>query len=173
MRILSRGPRREGRPDGGAPATAAAAAAWVTTVDHGTGLFASSVNRPDRPYLPAFNVAGGRPDERLGAPRSFPHHGRVRIMSGGQARDVPLEAEVDPGTVLSSRPSTSPTCPARLAPTSCGSAPPNASAEPPGARWAGDNQPTSPGGSKQPAASLLFPEIGSCVENPPSFLLAG
>lgn len=157
---MSGGPRREGRPDGGG---AAASAAREATVDHGKELFASSVRRPDRSFLPALHIAGGRHDERLGAPRSFPYQGRAWIMSGGQARDVPpLEVEVDPGTVLSNRSSTSPTCPARLAPVSRGSASPNASAEPPGASRRGlvagqvVNQPTSPLGSKQPAASLLF-----------------
>ena len=55
--------------------------------------------KPDLSYLPTFNVAGGRPDERCGTRGSFTHG--VRIMSGGPAREVPLDAEaVDHGEVL-------------------------------------------------------------------------
>ncbi|CAM9620032.1 unnamed protein product, partial [Laminaria digitata] len=54
---------------------------------------------PDLSYLPAFNVIGGRPEERLGAHGSF--RPGMRIMSGGQARDVPLETdEISRGKVL-------------------------------------------------------------------------
>lgn len=56
-------------------------------------------SKPDMSYLPTFNIIGGRPDERRGTQGSFKPG--VRIMSGGPARDVPLEADqVDRGTVL-------------------------------------------------------------------------
>eukprot|EP00903_Cladosiphon_okamuranus_P012313 g11545.t1 len=55
--------------------------------------------KPDLSYLPTFNVAGGRPDERCGTHGSFTRG--VRIMSGGPAREMPLEADVvDHGKVL-------------------------------------------------------------------------
>ncbi|CAB1114467.1 unnamed protein product [Ectocarpus sp. CCAP 1310/34] len=58
----------------------------------------TSAHKPDLSGLPAFNVAGGRPDERFGTRGSFTRG--VHIMSGGHARDVPLEAEVEHGKVL-------------------------------------------------------------------------
>ena len=58
-----------------------------------------SAPTPDLSYLPAFNVAGGRPTERRGLRGSFTRG--VRIMSGGPAREVPLHVEaVDHGKVL-------------------------------------------------------------------------
>ncbi|CAN0002664.1 unnamed protein product [Ectocarpus fasciculatus] len=58
----------------------------------------TSVHKPDLSGLPTFNVAGGRPDERFGTRGSFTRG--VRVMSGGHARDVPLETEIDHGKVL-------------------------------------------------------------------------
>ncbi|CAB1118541.1 unnamed protein product [Ectocarpus sp. CCAP 1310/34] len=57
----------------------------------------TSVYKPDLSGLPTFNVAGGRPDGRFGTRGSFTLG--VRIMSGGHARGVPREAEVDHGNV--------------------------------------------------------------------------
>lgn len=55
--------------------------------------------KPDLSYLPTFNVTGGRPDERFGTQGSFTPG--VRIMSGGQASDVPVDTETpNHGTVL-------------------------------------------------------------------------
>eukprot|EP00752_Nemacystus_decipiens_P007193 g6442.t1 len=60
---------------------------------------AAHIAKPDLSYLPTFNVAGGRPDERCGTRGSFTSG--VRIMSGGPAREMPLDAEaVDHGKVL-------------------------------------------------------------------------
>ncbi|CAM9540070.1 unnamed protein product, partial [Hapterophycus canaliculatus] len=58
--------------------------------------------KPDLSYLPTFNVAGGRPNERFGTRGSFTRG--VRIMSGGPPRDMPFEAATgptSPGKVLS------------------------------------------------------------------------
>lgn len=58
-----------------------------------------SSTTPDLSYLPAYNDVGGRPDERLGAHGTFRHG--MRIMSGGQARDMPLEpTQTNIGKVL-------------------------------------------------------------------------
>lgn len=58
-----------------------------------------TTTKPDLSYLPAFNVTGGRPDERFGTQGSFTRG--VRIMSGGQAHDVPVDTETaNHGTVL-------------------------------------------------------------------------
>ena len=54
--------------------------------------------KPDLSYLPTFNDVGGRPNERRGTRGSFTPG--VRIMSGGERRDVPLEVKIDPGNVL-------------------------------------------------------------------------
>lgn len=73
----------------------------VTAVNRGRALFVSSVHKPVLSYLPAFNVAGGRPDERFGTEGSFTRG--VRIISGGEAHDVPVETDApnnSPGTVL-------------------------------------------------------------------------
>ena len=57
-----------------------------------------SAGSPDLSYLPAFNVVGGRPEERLGHYGSF--RPGVRTLSGGQARavDVPLQTDSDSET---------------------------------------------------------------------------
>ncbi|CAN0561395.1 unnamed protein product, partial [Ectocarpus sp. 12 AP-2014] len=70
----------------------------ITTINNDNNSTMTSVHKPDLSGLPTFNVAGGRPDERFGTRGSFTRG--VRIMSGGHARDVPLEAEVDHGKVL-------------------------------------------------------------------------
>lgn len=53
---------------------------------------------PDLRFLHAFNHVGGRPEERHGMKGSFTPG--VRIVSGGQSRNVPLETEINRGTVL-------------------------------------------------------------------------
>ncbi|CAM9341456.1 unnamed protein product [Ascophyllum nodosum] len=55
--------------------------------------------KSDLSYLPAFNNVGGRRDERRGTRGSFTPG--VLTMSGGKRRDVPLEAKINPGEVLS------------------------------------------------------------------------
>lgn len=53
---------------------------------------------PDLRYLHGFNDIGGRPEERYGVKGSFTPG--VRIVSGGQSRNVPLEEEINHGKVL-------------------------------------------------------------------------
>ena len=69
------------------------------TTSYITAAAAAQAVKPDLSYLPAFNVAGGRPTERYGTRGSFTRG--IRIMSGGPARSMPLDAEtVDHGKVL-------------------------------------------------------------------------
>ncbi|CAM9405973.1 unnamed protein product [Scytosiphon promiscuus] len=58
---------------------------------------AAAANKQSR-FVHQFNDIGGRPEERFGTRGSFTHG--IRVMSGGPARDVPLEAEIDHGKVL-------------------------------------------------------------------------
>ncbi|CAM9661514.1 unnamed protein product [Choristocarpus tenellus] len=67
-------------------------------VDHGILLATSSVYKPDLSGEVHTNIVGGRPTERLGMQGSFTP-GR-RQWRGGEARDVPLEKDIDHGTVL-------------------------------------------------------------------------
>lgn len=53
-----------------------------------------------------YNDVGGRPDERLGLCGSFTPG--VPIIAGGPSRDVPLEPEIDHGTVLFTYPELKP-----------------------------------------------------------------
>eukprot|EP00752_Nemacystus_decipiens_P014151 g12583.t1 len=53
---------------------------------------ATNAIKPDLSYLPTFNVAGGRPDERRGTRGSFTRG--VCIMFGGPPREMPLDTEL-------------------------------------------------------------------------------
>lgn len=79
------------------PAAKIAATTTTTTTFSGDSSPKSACS-PDLSYLPAFNDVGGRPEERRGTHGSF--RPGMRIMSGGQARDVPLETEINRGKVL-------------------------------------------------------------------------
>ncbi|CAN0459967.1 unnamed protein product, partial [Discosporangium mesarthrocarpum] len=67
-------------------------------INHGTVLFTSTKLKPDLSGEALTNVAGGRPSERLGTRGSFTSGAKVWL--GGVPRDVPIEKEIDHGTVL-------------------------------------------------------------------------
>lgn len=71
----------------------------ATTVYPGTILHIYPELNADMPREPRTNVVGGRPTERLGARGGFTPG--VRCWQGGEPGDVPLEAKINPGTVLS------------------------------------------------------------------------
>lgn len=72
-------------------------------LDHGIVLFTFSNLRPDLSYEGNTNVAGNRPDERLGRSHGG-FAGGSRLWCGGSPRDIPIPQGILPGTVLYTRP---------------------------------------------------------------------